>query len=76
MSRRNSKSDQLIKVVLVLYTTLTAFLLIVFFATAPFVGLKITPSEGIGVVEVVLPLFTGYLGLILGHYFGTKEGEE
>jgi hypothetical protein len=31
------------------------------------------PEKGRGIVELVLPVFSGYVGLIVGFYFGTKD---
>ena len=58
--------------ILTVYMTSQALLLILFFGIAPFAKLKIKPDESMGVVELVLPLLTGYVGTILGYYFGLK----
>jgi hypothetical protein len=47
--------------------------LIIFFGTAPYIGIRIGETESVGIVQLLMPLFTGYLGLILGFYFGTKD---
>jgi hypothetical protein len=60
------------RTVLTMYVTIQAFVLVMFFGVAPFVGLKILPPEAMSIVQLVLPLFTGYIGLILGHYFGSR----
>jgi hypothetical protein len=65
--------DQRIRAFLTIYTTMQALLLIVFFGSAPFIRLKVTPDESMGVVELILPLLTGYVGLMLGFYFGSQE---
>ena len=70
---RQSKRDNFIRSVVTVYTTVQALLLILFFGSAPFVHLKIRPDQSMGVVELVLPLLTGYVGLMLGFYFGTKD---
>lgn len=57
---------------LTVYTTSQALLLILFFGIAPFSAPKMKPDEAMGVVELVLPVLTGYLGTILGYYFGSK----
>jgi len=64
------------RAVLVVYTTVQSLALILFFGTAPFMSFKIKSEESLGVVELVLPLFTGYIGLIVGYYYGTKETRE
>ena len=68
--------DEVLRRILVVYTTAFSLFLIVFFGVAPYVNLPLRPEESIGVVQLVLPLFTGYIGLILGYYFGTKENLE
>lgn len=72
VKRRDAKDD-LIRGVLVVYTTLFSLGLILFFGAAPYLGLQINPNESLGVVELVLPLLTGYIGLMLGYYYGTQE---
>ena len=67
--------DEKMRSVLTVYTTTLALCLIIFFGVAPFVRLKIKPDESMGVVELVLPLLTGYIGMILGYYFGSKGSE-
>jgi hypothetical protein len=70
--RPQRNAEDFMRVLLTVYTTLTAFLMIMFFGVAPFLGVRISPPEAIGVVEVVLPVFTGYIGLIVGYYFGVR----
>ena len=64
----------LIRGFLTIYTTLQALALILFFGMAPYFKMPIKSDESLGIVELVLPLFSGYVGLIVGFYFGTKEG--
>jgi len=67
------KKDDFVRAVLVIYCTLLSFGIILFFGTAPYLSLKITSDEAMGIVELVLPLFTGYIGLMLGYYYATQE---
>jgi hypothetical protein len=70
----NSKRDNMMRIVLTGYTTIQALGLILFFGVAPFVhNSTIKPEESTGIVELLLPLFTGYIGTIVGFYFGLKE---
>jgi hypothetical protein len=48
-------------------------LLILFFGVGPYVFRGLLPTEGLDIVKVLLPLFMGYIGLIVGYYFGNKE---
>ena len=70
MDQKNK--DETMRSVLTVYTTSLALILILFFGVAPFVRLKIKPDESMGVVELVLPILTGYIGTILGYYFGSR----
>jgi hypothetical protein len=67
------QKEESVRSVLTIYTTLQGLLLIFFFGAAPFIGMKISQEQSIGVVELLLPVFTGYIGMMLGFYFGTKE---
>jgi len=58
---------------LAIYVTLQAFALLVFFVLAPYFAHHIEPSESWSVIEILLPLFTGYIGQIVGFYFGIRE---
>jgi hypothetical protein len=69
----NKSKEDWLRGFLVVYTTLQALILILFFGTAPFLRLHIGSDEALGIVELVLPLLTGYVGLMLGFYFGTKD---
>jgi hypothetical protein len=74
MSTKSAQiEDDRIRAFLTVYTTIQALLLIVFFGSAPFLNFKITSDESMGVVELILPLLTGYIGLMLGFYFGSRE---
>jgi hypothetical protein len=73
MQKKRFRSDDVMRVVLTIYTTVFAFLLILFFGIAPFIGFRIAATEALGIIEVLLPVFTGYIGLIAGYYFGNKE---
>jgi hypothetical protein len=64
--------DETMRSILTVYTTSQALLLILFFGIAPYTLHKMRPDESMGVVELVLPLLTGYIGTILGYYFGSK----
>jgi hypothetical protein len=68
----SAKKDDFIRGFLVVYTTSQALLLILFFGTIPFLRFHIGPDESLGIVELVLPMLTGYIGLMLGYYYGTK----
>jgi len=72
-AKHDTVEDERIRAFLTVYTTIQALLLIVFFGSAPYLKLKISPDESMGVVELLLPLLTGYIGLMLGFYFGTQE---
>jgi hypothetical protein len=72
-SNSQTEIDETIRSVLTIYTTVQALGLVLFFGIAPFIRLKIRPEESMGVVELVLPLLTGYVGIILGYYFGTRS---
>ena len=73
MNEKNDlQQDENMRVVLTVYVTVQGLLLIFFFGTAPFVGFHIGPEQAVGVVELILPVFTGYVGMILGYYFGSK----
>lgn len=74
-SRSTVKKDEWVRTLLTVYTTAQALLLILFFGTAPFVRLRIKQDEALGVVELVLPLLTGYVGMILGYYFGHRDAK-
>jgi hypothetical protein len=74
-SDEQTKRDDKVRSLLVMYTTIQAFALIVFFGIAPFVHFHIASDEALGVIEVVLPILTGYIGLMLGFYYGGKEGQ-
>jgi len=67
------KRDDRIRGLLTVYTTVQAFLLILFFGVAPFTLFKISSDESMGVIELLLPIFTGYIGMMLGFYFGSKD---
>jgi hypothetical protein len=64
--------DDLMRAIVTIYTTGQALFLILFFGAAPFLGLKMKPEESINVVELLLPIMTGYIGMMLGYYFGSK----
>jgi len=72
-SKPSNAKDESLRRFITVYITVQAFLLIVFFGCAPFLGFKIGSEEAMGVVELILPLLTGYIGLILGFYFGSQE---
>jgi hypothetical protein len=63
------------RLVLALYVTLFPLLLILSFGFAADRGL-IDKDNSHEVVEMLLPVFSGYLGLIVGYYFGKKEPNE
>ena len=58
---------------LTVYMTVQALLLILFFGCSPYFHLRIFPNEAMDIVQLVMPIFTGYLGLILGFYFGSEK---
>jgi hypothetical protein len=67
------RRDDTMRALLTVYTTMQALLLILFFGVAPFAHFKISSDESMGVVELILPIFTGYIGMMLGFYFGSKD---
>ena len=67
--------DDRTRAILTVYTTVQALLLILFFGVAPFSHFKISSNESMGVVELILPILTGYIGMMLGFYFGTKDSK-
>jgi hypothetical protein len=67
------RRDNKMRALLTVYTTIQALLLILFFGVAPFAHFKISSDESMGVVELILPIFTGYIGMMLGFYFGSKD---
>jgi hypothetical protein len=69
------QQEESVRSVLTIYTTIQGLLLIFFFGAAPFLGLKISQEQSVGVVELLLPVFTGYIGMMLGFYFGTKDSK-
>jgi hypothetical protein len=69
------KRDDRTRAILTVYTTVQALVLILFFGVAPFSHFKISSDESMGVVELILPIFTGYIGMMLGFYFGTKDSK-
>jgi len=64
--------SEALRSILVVFTTIPPLALILFFGAAPYIGFRIRQDEALGIVEQVLPLFTGYLGAIVGFYFGKK----
>lgn len=72
-AKHSHSTDNFVRSVLVVYTTSFALALILFFGAAPYMNLTITSDESMGIVELVLPLLTGYIGLMLGFYYGTQE---
>jgi hypothetical protein len=71
--KNDNEKDDSIRSVLTIYTTVQGLLLIFFFGAVPFIGFKMSQEQAVGVVELILPVFTGYIGMMLGFYFGTKE---
>jgi len=67
------RRDDKFRAFLTVYTTTQALLLILFFGVAPYHFSKIAPDESMGVVELILPILTGYIGMMLGFYFGSKD---
>ena len=73
--KTDAQKDDLIRSVLTIYTTVQGLVLIFFFGAVPFMGCKMSQEQAVGVVELILPVFTGYIGMMLGFYFGTKESK-
>ena len=71
--KSKSTNDNAVRGFVTVYITVQALALIVFFGCAPFINMKISSDESMGIVQLILPLFTGYIGLILGFYFGSQE---
>jgi hypothetical protein len=69
------RREESVRSLLTVYATIQGLLLICFFGAAPFIGLKVSQEQSIGVVELILPVFAGYVGMMLGFYFGTKENK-
>lgn len=73
----SGRGNSRIRVFLTVYTTLQAFALILVFGIGPHLSsgpmTRMDPEKGRGIVELVLPVFSGYVGLIVGFYFGTKD---
>lgn len=67
------RKEESVRSILTVYTTIQALVLICFFGAAPFIGLKVNQEQAIGVVELILPVLTGYIGMMLGFYFGAKD---
>jgi hypothetical protein len=67
------KRDDKIRALLTVYTTTQALLLVLFFGIAPWAHFRISSDESMGVVELILPILTGYIGMMLGFYFGRKD---
>ena len=74
--KQQSTREEWVRAVLVVYTTLFSLGLILFFGMAPYLSIEINPDESLGVVELVLPLLTGYIGLMLGYYYGTQGSKQ
>lgn len=75
--RRTSRQEiDLMRPVLVGYVTGQSFLLLVFFVISPYLigGLRV--AEAWSIIQILLPLFTGYLGQIVGFYFGMQKERE
>jgi hypothetical protein len=77
---QTDSQDDSIRSVMTIYVTVQGLLLILFFGAAPFIffhaptnRLRISQDQAVGIVELILPIFTGYIGMILGFYFGTRE---
>jgi len=63
----------LMRAILVGYVTIQSFLLLIFFVVAPYLIGGLRSSESWSIIQILLPLFTGYLGQIVGFYFGMQE---
>jgi hypothetical protein len=72
---REHERDDRTRAILTVYTTVQALLLILFFGVAPFANFKISSNESMGIVELILPILTGYIGMMLGFYFGIKDSK-
>ena len=56
------------------YIIVQAFGAILFFGTAPFLhSPSLKPDESRQIVDLLLRIFSGQLGCILGYYFGSKR---
>jgi len=69
----DANAPDALRAILVIFATIPPLALILFFGAAPYIGLRIGQDEALEMVELVLPLFTGYLGTIVGFYFGKKS---
>jgi hypothetical protein len=64
------------RAVIVAYIIVQSFGIILFFGTAPFLhSPSLKPDESKQIVDLLLPVFSGQLGCILGFYFGSKKTE-
>lgn len=63
------------RALLTVYVTTQAFLLLMFFALAPVWIGTITQAESFEMVRMIMPLFAGYIGQIVGFYFAAHGPE-
>jgi hypothetical protein len=72
-SRRRGFSPDSIRIFLAVYTTVQGLLLILFFGLLPHFTTKINSDDALNIVELILPLLSGQVGLLVGFYFGTEK---
>jgi hypothetical protein len=65
--------DNSMRTFLTVYTTLQALFFVIFFGCAPFLHLRLRQNEAMDIVQLLMPILTGYLGLMLGFYFGSEK---
>lgn len=77
MTSAPSNGNSRIRVLLTVFTTLQALALILIFGMGPHLPfsskMQMKSEDALGIVELVLPVFSGYVGLIVGFYFGAKD---
>lgn len=78
MTQPNRAEDpnRFMRAFLAVATTVQTLVFIVVFGMGPWLpGIthRMQSSDAKAIVELVLPVLSGYVGLIVGFYFGTKE---
>jgi hypothetical protein len=76
-SNPNGGRSNKVRAFLTIYTTLQVLALILVFGMGPHLpaGFRVAmdSKQALEIVELLLPVFSGYVGLIVGFYFGTKD---
>jgi hypothetical protein len=67
--------EAVMRFVIVTCACLQSLAFVLFFGLAPsFSAPVIKPGESRGILELLLPFFSGQIGSIVGYYFGSREG--